>query len=90
MKKPKILRPEIDVEYIGIKGFFAALYAVCSVGIKKAHVDCHIAAFNVQSHGFDGGKIKRFYFYVIPKYKFKRVSELSESEGVDDAEPPEN
>lgn len=80
MKLPKIMRPEVEIEYIGIKGFFAALLAICKVGIKKAHVDCHISQFNIQSHGFDGGTVKRYYFYVIPKYKFKRVSELSEDD----------
>ena len=90
MKMPKILRPEVEVEYVGVKGFFAALLAVCRVGIKKTHVDYELAIYNAQTHGFDGGKIKRYYFYIIPKYKFKRVSELSESGGVDDAEPPEN
>lgn len=90
MKPPKILRPEIDVEYIGIKGFFAALYAVCRVGIKKARINYQIATLTAQIHGVEGGTVKGKTFYIIPKYKFKRVSELSESEGVDDAEPPEN
>ena len=81
MKRPKIIRPEVEVEYVGIKGFFAALYAVCRVGIKKTHIDYQIATFHRQIHGVEGGKIKRHYFYIIPKYKFKRVTELSESEG---------
>ena len=81
MKLPKIMRPEVEVEFVGIKGFFAALLAVCRVGIKKAHVDYEFVTFTAVAHGYDGGKIKRYYFYIIPKYKFKRVSELSESEG---------
>lgn len=69
MKLPKILRPEVEVEYVGVKGFFAALYAICRVGIKRAHINVTF-----------GGKIAKHYYYVIPKYKFKRVSELSEDE----------
>lgn len=80
MKRPKIIRPEVEVEYVGIKGFFAALYAVCRVGIKKTHIDYQIATFTAQSHGVEGGTVKRYYFYIIPKYKFKRVSELSEDD----------
>lgn len=49
MKLPKIMRPEIDIEYIGIKGVFAALYAVCRVGIKKARINYQIATFTAQN-----------------------------------------
>ena len=76
MKTPKIIRPEIEVEYAGIKGFFFALYAVCKVGIKRTHIDYCVNLFTKQSHGIDGGTVKRLYFYIIPKYKFKRVAEI--------------
>ena len=78
MKRPKIMRPEIDIEYIGIKGFFAALLAICKVGIKKARINYQIATFTAQIHGVEGGKVKGKVFYIIPKYKLKRVTELSE------------
>ena len=90
MKRPKIMRPEIEVEYIGAKGFFAALLAICRVGIKKAHINYQIATLTAQIHGVEGGTVKGKVFYIIPKYKFKRVSELSESEGDDNAESPED
>ena len=80
MKMPKIIRPEVEVDYVGVIGFFAALIAVCRVGIKKAHVDCQIKTLTPKIHGIEGGTVKRYYFYVIPKYKFKRVSELSGDE----------
>ena len=78
MKLPKIMRPEIDIEYIGIKGFFAALLAICKVGIKKARINYQIATFTAQIHGVEGGTVKGKTFYIIPKYKLKRVTELSE------------
>ena len=80
MKLPKIMRPEIDIEYIGIKGFFAALLAICKVGIKKVRVNFQIATLTAQIHGVEGGTVKGKVFYIIPKYKFKRVSELSEDD----------
>lgn len=76
MKIPKIMRPEIEVEYVGVKGFFAALLAICKIGIKKAHIDCQIKTL---FHG-NGGIVKRYYFYILPKYKFKRVQKIQESE----------
>ena len=77
MKIPKIQRPEIEIQYIGIKGFFSALIAIFKVGaIKKAHIDCLIKTY----YDGNGGTVKRYYFYIIPKFKFKRVSEINESE----------
>ena len=78
MKNPKIMRPEIEIEYVGIKGFFYALYAVCKVGIKKTSIVQNKYTYRREIHGFDAGIGIRHYFYIIPKYKFKRVSELSE------------
>jgi len=80
VKMPKIMRPEVEVEYVGIKGFFAALYAICKVGIRKAHIDCQIKTFTPQLHGIEGGTVKRYYYYLIPKYKIRRVSELREGD----------
>lgn len=77
MKLPKIQRPEVEIQFVGIKGFFAALQAICKVGlIKKAHINLQIKTF----FNGNGGIVKRYYFYVIPKYKFKRVTEINESE----------
>ena len=39
MKLSKIVRPEIEIEFIGVKGFFAALLAICKIGIQKWHFD---------------------------------------------------
>lgn len=80
MKFKKIFRPEIEVEYVGIKGFFSALLAICKVGlIKKSHID-YKYTFTAQTHGLEGGTVRRHYYYAIPKYRLKRVSKLSESE----------
>lgn len=78
MKLKKIQRPKVEIKYVGVKGFFAALYAICKVGIKKTHIDYQIKLSAAQRHGIEGGTVKRHYFYIIPKYKFKRVSEISE------------
>lgn len=77
MKLKKIQRPEIEIEYVGIKGFFDALRGICKVGlIRKINVEL---VYNI-----DVVKrirpIKRHYIYAIPKYRLKRVSKLSESE----------
>lgn len=76
MKLKKIFMPEIEIEFIGVKGFFAALLAVCKVGIKKASINYTIKDFPQ----WKCRNIKTHYFYVIPKYKFKRVSKIEESE----------
>ena len=76
MKLPKIIRPDIEIEFIGIKGFFVALYAVFKVGIKKAHIDCTIKTYLRGNAGI----VKRYYFYVVPKYKFKRVNKINNTE----------
>lgn len=40
MKLPKIQRPEIEVKFVGIKGFLLFLKALCKVGlIKRVHID---------------------------------------------------
>ena len=74
MQCSKIFRPEVEIEFVGVKGFIAALIAICKVGlIKKAPVNCQIKTFSVQSHGFEGGTIKRIPCYIIPKYRLKKV-----------------
>lgn len=81
MKLSKIIRPEIEVEFVGVKGFIAFLTAICKVGlIKKAHIDLQIKSF----YGVEGGTVKRHYYYIIPKYKLKKVKKINESE--DEAE----
>ena len=76
MKLSKIVRPEIEIEFIGVKGFFAALLAICKVGIRKGHFDYQI---KIYKRGC-AGTVKRHYFYAIPKYKFKRVSKIESEE----------
>lgn len=76
MKLQKIQRPEIEIEFVGVKGFFAALLAICKVGIKKAHIDVLI---KTHLKG-NAGTVKRHYFYIVPKYKFKRVSKIESEE----------
>ena len=69
MKLQKILRPEIEVEFIGVKGFFAALLAICKIGIKKANINFVIKTYLKGN----AGTVKKHSFYVIPKYKLKSV-----------------
>lgn len=82
MKIPKIFSPELEVEFVGIKGFLIALVTIFKLkgGIKRAHIDCQIKTLTAQSHGVDGGIVKRCYFWVVPKFKFKRVAEINEKE----------
>lgn len=62
MKIPKVIRPEIEVKYKDFFSFLYALYAVCSVGIKRAKISCMVGKHHV----------KDIYFWIIPKYKFIR------------------
>ena len=62
MKIPKVIRPEFEVEYKGFFGFLYALYAICSVGIKRAKISCMEGKHHV----------KDIHFLIIPKYKFIR------------------
>lgn len=81
MKRSKIYRPEIEVEFVGVKGFIAFLIAICKVGlIKKVHIDLQIKTFTPKVHGVEGGTIKRIPYYIIPKYKLKKVAKIDESE----------
>lgn len=66
-KNVEIIRPEIRIEYKGIRGLCEAVVAVIKVGIKRVR-------FNVQIKGNEHwGTIKVITAYVIPKYEFKRV-----------------
>lgn len=76
MKRPKIIRPEFEVEYVGLAGFLLALYSICKFGVKKVYVNLAYPMFN----GNAGAVYKKIPYYVIPKYKFKRVAEIQESE----------
>ena len=62
MKLPKVMRTEFEVEYNGLFGFLYALYAICNVGVKRVKISCMVGKHN----------IKDVYFWIIPKYKFKR------------------
>ena len=80
MKLQKIQRPEIEVEFVGVKGFLLFLKALCKVGlIKKAHIDYTIKLCDYT------GTVKRRYFYIIPKFKLKRVTKIDESESEENA-----
>lgn len=62
MKMPKVLRPEIDIEYKGVLGFLYAMFCICRVGIKRMSVDftmCNQIVCNRK-------------FWIIPKYKFTK------------------
>lgn len=76
MKVKKIFRPEIEVEYVGVKGFLMALYGICKVGIRKATLNIYIKSILSDK----AGHVQKRTCFVIPKYKLKKVSELTESE----------
>ena len=76
MKRPRIIRPEVEVEYIGLIGLLLALCSICKFGVKKVYVNAAYSMFN----GNTGAVCKKIPYYVIPKYKFKRVAEIQESE----------
>lgn len=65
MKTPKVIRPEIEVEYKSFFGFLYALYVICHVGIKRAKISCMVGKLDV----------KDIHFWIIPKYKFIRESD---------------
>ena len=65
MKMPKVIRPEIEIEYKGFFGFLYALYAIFSVGVKRAKISCMVGNLNA----------KDIHFWIIPKYKFIRESD---------------
>lgn len=82
MKRSKIIRPEIEVEFVGVKGFIVFLIGICKVGlIKRAYINCHLLTFTPKTHGFEGGTVKKLPYYIIPKYKLKKVKKIDESEG---------
>lgn len=67
LKKVQIIRPEIRVEYKGIRGLCAAVVAVLKVGIKRARC-------NIQIKGNEHwGTVQVVTIYAIPKYEFKHV-----------------
>lgn len=65
MKLPKILRPEIEVEFYGLKGLLQALKICVRIGIKRVRVSCVLLNCKFMTHKF----------IVIPKYKFVRGRE---------------
>ncbi len=70
LKMRKIIRPEITIEYKGIKGLCIAIVSVIKVGIKR--VRC-----NIQIKGNEHwGVVKVITVYAIPKYEFKRVEAI--------------
>ena len=70
LKGVKIIRPEIRVEYKGIRGLCVAVAAVIKVGVKR--VRC-----NIQVKGNEyWGTVKVITVYAIPKYEFKRVETI--------------
>lgn len=62
MKMPKVLRPEIDIEYKGIFGFLYAMFCICRVGIKQMSVDFAMC----------NQVVAKRKFWIIPKYKITR------------------
>lgn len=72
-----IIRPEFEIEYVGLVGFLLALYSIIfKIGIKKVYVNLAYSMYN----GNAGAVYKKIPYYVIPKYKFKRVAYIEESE----------
>ena len=70
LKGVHITRPEIKIEYVGIRGFCAAVAAVFKVGIKR--VKC-----NWQIKGCEQwGIVQVTTVYVVPKYVFERVKDI--------------
>ena len=61
MKLSKLQRPEVEVEFVGLKGFFEAVIKILRFGITKANVG-------------------RYRFWIIPKYRFKKVLKIEEIE----------
>lgn len=54
---PKVIRPEFEVEYKGFSGFLCALYAICSVGIKRAKISFMAGKHNVKDIHLDYSQI---------------------------------
>ena len=70
LKGVHITRPEVKVEYVGIRGLCAAVAAMFKVGIKR--VKC-----NWQIKGNEQwGIVQVTTVYVIPKYIFERVKDI--------------
>jgi hypothetical protein len=68
MKLPKIMTAPIEIEFIGIKGFFHVLYCILKVGIKRANIN-FVALLDKSGNA---GIVKKHTFYVIPIYKLKK------------------
>lgn len=62
MKMPKVLRPEVEIEYMGVYGFLCALLCMFKIWIKKVPIDYTINGETVMKHKF----------FVIPKYRIAR------------------
>lgn len=62
MKMPKVLRPEIEIEYKGIFGFLYAVFCICAIGIKRMSVD-----FTMLNQVVCNRK-----FLIVPKYKIEK------------------
>lgn len=58
MKMPRVIRPEIEIEYKGVIGFLCALFCICWFGIRVMTVDVT----------FLGEKVGQYRLIVIPKY----------------------
>lgn len=81
-KMPKVLRPEIEIEYKSVFSFMYALFCICKVGIKRMSVDftmCNQVICNQK-------------FLVIPKYKItrKRFYGNNKQQGNETEEEEEN
>lgn len=66
MKLPKVIRPDIEIEYKGAFGFLYALFCICRIGIKRMAVDIE----------FCGEAARKWKFFVIPKYTLTKVERL--------------
>lgn len=66
-KKVQIIRPEVRIEYKGIRGLSEAIVTVLKVGIKRLR--CNIQVKGIEHYGI----VQVITVYAIPKYEFKRV-----------------
>lgn len=65
MNLPKVLRPEIEIEYKGTIGFLRAMCAIVEVGVKRAKFDIT----------FMGETVETWRPLVIPKYTVRKVKD---------------
>ena len=64
---PRIMRPEIEIEYERLIDRFLAIIPILQVGIKKIKINVLMLDKNMKQV-----KVDEQTCYIIPKYSFKR------------------